>query len=341
MRARSATVAGVLSLATAVNAVGSAIINNNCNHDVYLWPVSVDESPSSPTIIKANGGSWSQTYKQCSSGGMSLKLSDNSDMSSGITQFEYTLGGSNIWYDLSNVNCLPFGSGTCPFMSTGMSLSSGSGCPTAKCTGGEETCHDAYTYPDDNWASLSCQPSENTVLELCSSSSGSSSGSSYNNAASGIIGQVTSMVGNIFGGGSNESPSSSYEAPSTPSTTETPTSTYVAPKETSTPAKAAPSPPANQGPGGAYNDHGEVGIAAVPSSYDVPSAAPTTQVPTQAKAQTTLITTQAPAQPNVAVVYETVTEMVATTTVVYQHKMAHKAKRDSAHPHARRHHHEA
>lgn len=342
MRARAATAVGIISFATAVSATGSAIINNQCSHDVYLWPVSADESAGSPTVIKS-GGNWSQQYKSISSGGMSLKLSDNDDMSSGITQFEYTLAGGMIWYDISNVNCLPFGLGTCPFQATGMHLSGGSGCPTAVCQGGADTCHDAYTYPKDDWASLSCQPSTDTTLNLCSSESGGSSGSSSgNNDANGIIGQVNSAVGAVAGavlGGGDSS---------TPTTSVAPTTSSPPPAPTTTSQEAKPthhwSPPVAEV---SSESQAAVAVAAVPSSSSVaPVVAPppvSKETPTEPSPATTLATsvvTQAPVQPNVAVVYETVTTMVSTT-VVYQHKMFHKEKRGgSAHPHARRHHHE-
>lgn len=355
MRTRAATVAGVLGLATAVNASGKAIINNNCDYDVYLWPVSVDSSPSLPTIISGNGGHWSQPYQTCTTGGMSLKLASTNDISLGITQFEYTLEPGNIWYDISNVNCLPFGKGDCPFAAGGMTLESGSGCPVATCEGGNATCHDAYTYPDDNWASLSCEPSADTTLNLCGSSSGSSSSSS----SGGIIGQLTSAVGSLLGGGSSstEAPSTSTTptttAVPTTSTTPTPTpspttssttSSSSSSSSTTSSSEAAPTPAAPSyshhqwSPPAAVSDQNGVAAAAIPTTSSAAEEEPSSSVVATTFA-TVAITTPAPENPNVAVVYETVTTMVSTT-VVYQHKMFHKERRGNAHPHARRHQHE-
>lgn len=345
MRTRAATAVGILSLATAVSATGSAIINNNCAHDVYVWPVSVDQAASSPTVIKAGGAPFTKQYTECTSGGWSLKLSDTDDISGPITQFEYTLGGGTIWYDLSNVNCFPFGLGTCPFAATGMFLQSGSGCPTANCEPGNATCHDAYTYPKDDWASLSCESSADTVLDLCGTSSGSSSSGS-----GGIVGQLTSAAGSLLGLGDSTSSEAAPSTSATPTTTAEPTTsttptptptptTSTTPTTTSTPtstvAKASHkhwSPPA-----AVSADHGVAAAAFDSSSAE---ATPTTPSAVATTLETVALVTTAPAaNPNIVYVYETETEMVSTT-VIYQHKMFHKEKRGTAHPHARRHQHE-
>jgi len=158
------TIASALLAAVPVaQAVGNAIVHNMCGHDVYLWSVTADYAPSTPVVLKAGTGSYNEAYQVPSQGGVSIKLSNTTAIDGPITQFEYTLAGF-IWYDLSNVNCKTT---ECPFQSTGMYLTSGTDCPTVSCPGGELTCNGAYTNPDDNWASLACAATADTVVYLC------------------------------------------------------------------------------------------------------------------------------------------------------------------------------
>lgn len=161
----------LLAAAPVAQAAGNAIVHNKCGHDVYLWSVTADYAPSKPVVLAAGTGSYNEAYQVPSQGGVSIKLSNTTTVDGPITQFEYTLSG-DIWYDLSNVNCKTT---ECPFQSTGMYLMSGTGCPTVSCPGGELTCSGAYTNPDDNWASLACAATADTVVYLCQDTSDGSS----------------------------------------------------------------------------------------------------------------------------------------------------------------------
>jgi Blastomyces yeast-phase-specific protein len=155
-----------LAAAGTAHAQGSAYIYNYCNTPVNLWAVDAERNPQSPSPI-ANGSSYSEVYQTLASGGVSLKIGFGSSLYDGsaITQFEYTLTGGFIWYDISNVNCQ---GNACPFAGTGMHLeTSDPTCPARTCTAGEVPCSGAYTNYNDDWNSLACGPSSDIKLYLC------------------------------------------------------------------------------------------------------------------------------------------------------------------------------
>jgi hypothetical protein len=163
------------ALAGAAQAQGSAFIYNYCDAPINLWAVDANRNPQSPTPI-ANGSSYSEAYHTLATGGVSLKLGWGSSLYDGsaITQFEYTLTGGWIWYDISNVNC----QGTaCPFANTGMHLeTTDPTCPSRTCSAGEVPCSGAYTNYNDDWNSLACGPTSNIELYLCSTTNGPPAG---------------------------------------------------------------------------------------------------------------------------------------------------------------------
>jgi hypothetical protein len=165
----SLSLAALAALAGTAQAQGTAYIYNYCSTPVNLWAVDAQRNPQSSTPI-ASGSSYSEAYHTLASGGVSLKLGFGSSLYDGsaITQFEYTLTGGFIWYDISNVNCV----GTaCPFANTGMHMeTSDPTCPARTCTAGEAPCAGAYTLYNDDWNSLSCGPSSDIKLYLCASS---------------------------------------------------------------------------------------------------------------------------------------------------------------------------
>jgi hypothetical protein len=157
--------AAALTLATSVAEAANAVVYNKCAFNVYLWSVTADHAPGSAVVL-APGGKYSEAYQTPSQGGVSIKIASENSVAGPISQFEYTLDGK-IWYDISNINCK---GPACPFQPYGMSLQSGSGCPTVSCPGGEALCSGAYNNPDDNWASLACGASSDTAVYLCSAS---------------------------------------------------------------------------------------------------------------------------------------------------------------------------
>ncbi|KAG5938537.1 hypothetical protein E4U53_007985 [Claviceps sorghi] len=93
-----------LALATAVSAVGNAVVLNNCTFPVTVWSVGSDVSPGT-TISR--GASYAEKFAQDpKTGGRALKVTRGADgLFSGEPQtvFAYSLKGSAVWYDLSDV----------------------------------------------------------------------------------------------------------------------------------------------------------------------------------------------------------------------------------------------
>jgi hypothetical protein len=164
----SLSLAAVAALAGTAQAQ-TAYIYNYCNAPINLWAVDAQRNPQSPTPI-ASGSSYSEGYHTLATGGVSLKLGWGASLYDGspITQFEYTLTGGFIWYDISNVNC---NADACPFANTGMHLeTSDPTCPARTCSAGEVPCSGAYTVYNDDWNSLACGPSSDIKLYLCTTS---------------------------------------------------------------------------------------------------------------------------------------------------------------------------
>ncbi|KAF1848736.1 uncharacterized protein K460DRAFT_309355 [Cucurbitaria berberidis CBS 394.84] len=94
-----------LSFLVGVQAVGRAIVTNQCDEPIYLW--SVGGSISAQNTI-AKDTSYSETFhRDPASGGIALKISP---LEGGIfkpnasqTIFSYNLDVNQIWYDMSDV----------------------------------------------------------------------------------------------------------------------------------------------------------------------------------------------------------------------------------------------
>ena len=155
--------AAVLTITPVVQAA-QAKIYNKCSFKVYLWSVTADHSSSMITLWPAD--IYNEIYQVPSLGGVSLKLSITETItdSTPITQFEYTLAGDKIWYDISNVNCA---ASSCPFQPYGLYMKSGLGCPTRSCIAGVPICTGAYNKPNDNENTLSCGGNSDISLYLC------------------------------------------------------------------------------------------------------------------------------------------------------------------------------
>lgn len=163
-----ASVAALAATITSVNALGSAIINNNCGFPVYLWPIDAQRNPSDGITI-APGGSYSEVYHTPSFGGVSLKISRTNNKQSKVTQFEYTIQSySNnpfLWYDGSHVDCVD---AECPFWDYGINLkASDPSCPTRDCAIGK-VCTGFYTLWNDDINTLSCGQDADVIMTVCS-----------------------------------------------------------------------------------------------------------------------------------------------------------------------------
>jgi hypothetical protein len=156
-------------LAAAVNTAqaGTAYIYNYCSFNTYLFPTDATRNTQTPITI-APGGSYSEAYKTMPFGGVSLKLTSSPVLdNSKVTQFEYTVVGGSIWYDISNVNCR---GNNCPFVQYGgLVKGSGSACKSAACAANppNQICSNWYTEFNDDWATLSCDASNDITFYLC------------------------------------------------------------------------------------------------------------------------------------------------------------------------------
>jgi len=94
-----------LSFIAGVQAIGRAIVTNQCDEPIYLWSVGGTIGPQR-TVTKDT--SYSETFhRDPVSGGIAIKITAVPD---GIfkpnvsqTNFAYNLDGNRIWYDLSDV----------------------------------------------------------------------------------------------------------------------------------------------------------------------------------------------------------------------------------------------
>lgn len=170
------TGAAVLLAAARQVSAGSAIVHNQCPYPVYLW--SISDVNSQMQTLSANGGQYSEAYQiNPDGGGISMKFSDDTTCQN-ITQFEYTVTGDSLWYDLSNIDGYPFAQ-------YGVSVvSSDTSCRGVSCPAGTNLCAAAYNVPSDNFATAECGSSSDTVIVLCSGETDTSGSPSITSVAS-------------------------------------------------------------------------------------------------------------------------------------------------------------
>jgi hypothetical protein len=103
---RPTTVAATaLSFASSTQALGRAIVTNQCDTPIYLWSVSSTISPQQ-TITKDT--SYSEVFHtDPASGGIALKISpvENGLFMPNVSQtiFAYSLDAGTVWYDMSDM----------------------------------------------------------------------------------------------------------------------------------------------------------------------------------------------------------------------------------------------
>ncbi|KAF2793589.1 hypothetical protein K505DRAFT_375218 [Melanomma pulvis-pyrius CBS 109.77] len=95
----------VISLIGGAQAVGRAIVTNQCDGPLYLWSVGSSIGPER-TILKDT--SYSEVFhRDPVSGGISLKITavENGLFQPNVSQtnFAYNLDGNTIWYDMSDI----------------------------------------------------------------------------------------------------------------------------------------------------------------------------------------------------------------------------------------------
>lgn len=99
------TLAALAPLASA----GNAVVWNNCQGTVHLWSVGGSVGPMQTL---AHGENYTEVvHVDPSSGGVSIKITRPANglfTAAPQMDFAYTLDGSNLWYDLSDVFGDPF-----------------------------------------------------------------------------------------------------------------------------------------------------------------------------------------------------------------------------------------
>ncbi|KAK4167942.1 blastomyces yeast-phase-specific protein [Cladorrhinum sp. PSN259] len=99
------TILALASTTPLVAALGRAKVVNLCPQTVYVH--SVGSSVEGPYALSTNGGYYAEEFrKDPVTGGKALKITQSADgLYTGAAQtvFAYSLDGSTIWYDLSDV----------------------------------------------------------------------------------------------------------------------------------------------------------------------------------------------------------------------------------------------
>lgn len=122
---------------------GGIIIADNMDQPIYAWSVLDTEGPM--TTISA-GGTYFESWRLNpeSGGSISIKLLTLPNKNN-VLQYEYSLVGSMICWDLSCINIDP----DSPSTHVGFSVTSDNPqCEAVVCVPGDANCADAYLYPD-------------------------------------------------------------------------------------------------------------------------------------------------------------------------------------------------
>ncbi len=151
----------LLASAPAVLALGSATVINNCGYPIYYASVS----QSGAANMQELQGSYSESFSQ-ENVGVSIKLSPNDTLSGPVSQFEFTWTGSNVAYDLSNIDGYPFSAGGMEIVPSMQGDSAFPTCVNVDCPAGESTCTAAYNAPDDT-RTMVCDQNSDLVLTMC------------------------------------------------------------------------------------------------------------------------------------------------------------------------------
>jgi hypothetical protein len=217
-----ATVA--LLATTAVASIGSAVVNNACNYEVYLFNTpAADGGQSEVDKVLEPNGSYTQQWTELTNGdGWSLKLSKSTDMAN-IMQYEYTFQNDGIiWYDLSDVNGNPWDGN---WEITASSESS-------TCSPKQQ----AYRYATDDAYGMQACP-EDSVITVTLCSGDESDDGAASSAASSVAAETSTSA--VFSTPSSSVASSYSYVSSAASTTEVvaPSSTAEAVYSSSTPVQ--------------------------------------------------------------------------------------------------------
>jgi len=135
----------IVALQASLALAGNAVISNRCPYDVWVWTVSANNWGSAVHVPAR-----SQHSEPLTNTGTSLKISKSSDLVAGHhTQFEYSIAGGQIWYDISFVDCANGNSASnCPGHDDGLAMdASDSQCGAIDCEAGSYCPTQAYYVP--------------------------------------------------------------------------------------------------------------------------------------------------------------------------------------------------
>ncbi|QGA12870.1 hypothetical protein EYB26_000515 [Talaromyces marneffei] len=139
---------------------GSVNIHNNMKDTIYYW--SVSEDAGSMKSLDP-GASYTESWRtNPNRGGISIKMAMKPEQVD-VLQYEYTLQGDTIFWDLSLIDM-----GTSSeFTKVGFAVTSNdSGCPSATCAPGDTACADAYLVWNDDHATHGCPAGTQMTLNI-------------------------------------------------------------------------------------------------------------------------------------------------------------------------------
>jgi len=127
---------------------------------LYLWSTS---NVAGTMVTLPVGETYAESWAlNPDLGGISIKVATTPDEAD-VLQYEYTLVGDLIWWDVSLINLLL----TSLFDKLGFTVTPDtSNCRAVTCPAGDTQCSDAYLFPSDDQATRSCVATTNMVLNL-------------------------------------------------------------------------------------------------------------------------------------------------------------------------------
>lgn len=161
----------------------SALVKNSCGYPIYIWShgdPSCEGKAASGQKIEANG-TYSETLRKCSAGGVSLKISKTQDTAKPM-QFEYAVwtDESKVSYDISYLDCMNTEDGAqdlsnCPGHEKGIqAMGGGEGSPTYQCPANQWCDKHAYVVAEFGYKPGapvgSCAVDEGVAFEICAES---------------------------------------------------------------------------------------------------------------------------------------------------------------------------
>ncbi|KAL4874698.1 hypothetical protein BJY04DRAFT_233399 [Aspergillus karnatakaensis] len=159
---QSSSTTSAAASSTSTPSTGGLTITNNLNATVYLWSTSSTSTTNNMQTIASSGGTYTETWQTTSDGsGISIKMSTSQDQSD-VLQFEYTIDGETLFWDLSSIDM----SQDSAFVAGGFqAVPDDESCEGVTCNAGDGDCEGAYQEADDV-DTLSCDAAGGIVVTL-------------------------------------------------------------------------------------------------------------------------------------------------------------------------------